>query len=154
MRREWSEKQTVIDIKQQLSGSAVDKTAQQVLQNEYNMPPAQISLLKKLLTWPKSDSLEDEWRRHNEAVEAVKLEEHPSISAWEAKCQAIKEHIWSAQKPEACFQCQKEYSKYRNVLRHFQSAHLSDHQCNFCLLPLHDEKDLRKHAARVYHLHT
>ncbi|TPX21021.1 hypothetical protein DIZ76_016921 [Coccidioides immitis] len=72
MRREWSEKQTVIDIKQQLSGSAVDKTAQQVLQNEYNMPPAQISLLKKLLTWPKSDSLEDEWRRHNEAVEAVR----------------------------------------------------------------------------------
>nr|KMM71108.1 hypothetical protein CPAG_07415 [Coccidioides posadasii RMSCC 3488] len=28
---EWSEKQTVIDIKQQLSGSAVDKTAWQIL---------------------------------------------------------------------------------------------------------------------------
>jgi hypothetical protein len=37
------------------------------------MPPEQIYLLEKLLTWPTSHSLEDEWRRRNAAAEAVTL---------------------------------------------------------------------------------
>ncbi|EEH19028.2 hypothetical protein PABG_01347 [Paracoccidioides brasiliensis Pb03] len=39
---------------------------------EFELPPAQIHLLVKLLIWPTSDALEDEWRRRNEGVEAVR----------------------------------------------------------------------------------
>lgn len=72
LRQDFSRKQAVIDIDRQLCGSAVNNEgARQVLQREFEMPPAQIHLLEGLLTWPVSDSLEDEWRRRNQGVEAV-----------------------------------------------------------------------------------
>lgn len=37
------------------------------------MLPQQIFLLERLMTWPTSLSLEVEWRRRNEAVEAVRM---------------------------------------------------------------------------------
>ncbi|EDN02645.1 predicted protein [Histoplasma mississippiense (nom. inval.)] len=75
VRREFSRKQAVIDIEHQLSGFGSvldDEGAREVLRTEFEMPLAQIHLLEKLLTWPTSDSLDDEWRRRNEAVEAVR----------------------------------------------------------------------------------
>lgn len=62
----------IIDIEQQLSGAAVnDKKAKEVLQSEDQMLPDQIHLLKKLLTWPTSHSLEVEWQYQNAAIRAV-----------------------------------------------------------------------------------
>ncbi|EDN03935.1 predicted protein [Histoplasma mississippiense (nom. inval.)] len=75
LRWEFSRNQAVVDIERQLSGSGSavdDEGAREVLRTEFEMPPAQIHLLEKLLTWLTSDSLEDEWRRRNEAVEAVR----------------------------------------------------------------------------------
>ncbi|EDN07394.1 predicted protein [Histoplasma mississippiense (nom. inval.)] len=72
LRQDFSRKQAVIDIERQLSGSAVnDEHSQQVPRREFEMPPAQIHLLENLLTWPTSDSLEDEWQRRNKGVGAV-----------------------------------------------------------------------------------
>jgi hypothetical protein len=37
------------------------------------MPSKHISLVEKLFTWPTLDSLEDEWKHYNKAIEAVRL---------------------------------------------------------------------------------
>jgi hypothetical protein len=71
MRQEFSRKQAVIDIERQLTGAAVnDELAREVLQKEFDMPPAHILLVETFFTWPTSDSLEDEWMRRNKAVMA------------------------------------------------------------------------------------
>jgi hypothetical protein len=73
-RQEFSRKQAVIDIERQLTGAAVnDGIAQEVLRREFDMPPEHINLVEKLFTWPISDSLENEWKRRNDGVEAVRL---------------------------------------------------------------------------------
>lgn len=55
----------------QLSGGAVDEDAKEMLATEEDMVPEQICLLDKLMTWPTSLSLEAEWRRRSEAINAV-----------------------------------------------------------------------------------
>jgi hypothetical protein len=70
--KEFNRKQAVIDIKRKLSGTAInDGEAKEVLQGEDQMLPEQIYLLKKLLTWPTSHSLEDKWQWQNTAAKAV-----------------------------------------------------------------------------------
>ena len=72
VRRTFSRKQAKIDIERQLSGSAIhDKETKQILREEAQMPSALIRLLEKLLTWPTSNSLEDEWARRNAGTKAV-----------------------------------------------------------------------------------
>lgn len=44
-----------------------------MLKNEDRKPPELVTLSEKLMTWPTSDSIEAEWRRRNEAVEAVRV---------------------------------------------------------------------------------
>lgn len=61
----------MIDIERQLSGGAVDEDAKETLATEEGMLPEQIYLLEKLMTWPTSLSLEAEWRRCSEAMNAV-----------------------------------------------------------------------------------
>ena len=68
---EFSQKQVVIDIERQLTGSTVsDKPAHEVLQKEFTMPPEQILLVETFFTWLTTDSLEDEWECCNKAVAA------------------------------------------------------------------------------------
>ncbi|KAH2102487.1 hypothetical protein KXV26_008824, partial [Aspergillus fumigatus] len=171
VRQEFSRKQAVIDIERQLSGSAVhDEDDREFSQAEYEMPPAQIRLVEKLLVVPTSWSLEAEraapgtaeaigaarWR-NNESIQPereIEQEEHPSISAWEAKFQETKEHIQTAQKPLACFQCYKTSSQHQGVQRHFRTAHLGDCKCNFCDMELLHQMHLQNHAAAVHHLRT
>jgi hypothetical protein len=72
MRRTFSRKQAKVDIERQLLGKAIhNEETKQVLRTEVQMPLSQIGLLEKLLTWPKSDSLEDEFARRNTGVQAV-----------------------------------------------------------------------------------
>uniref|UniRef100_A0A093UP37 Uncharacterized protein n=1 Tax=Talaromyces marneffei PM1 TaxID=1077442 RepID=A0A093UP37_TALMA len=74
IRREFDDEQAVIDIEQQLAGTAVaDDETKEMLQNKDRMPPELVTLNEKLMTWPTSDSIEAEWRRRNEAVEAVRI---------------------------------------------------------------------------------
>jgi Protein of unknown function (DUF3435) len=70
-RQAFDDEQAVIDIERQLSGAAVDDDAKEMLVTEEGMLPEQIQLLEKLMTWPSSLSLEDEWRRRSEAINAV-----------------------------------------------------------------------------------
>jgi hypothetical protein len=72
VRDNFDHDQAVIDIKRQLSGCAVDQVAKDALAAEDDMLPQQIHLLEKLMTWPMSQSLEDEARRRSEAVDAVR----------------------------------------------------------------------------------
>ena len=68
---EFSQKQAVIDIERQLTGSTVsDEPVCEVLQKEFMMPPEQILLVEMFFTWPTTDSLEDEWEHCNKAVAA------------------------------------------------------------------------------------
>lgn len=70
-RCEFSQKQAVIDIERQLTGSTIsDQPAREVLQKEFTMPPEQILLVETFFTWPTTDSLEDKWEQHNKAVAA------------------------------------------------------------------------------------
>ncbi|KAJ5098530.1 hypothetical protein N7532_005531 [Penicillium argentinense] len=75
VREEFDSSQAVKDIQRQLAaGTAVhdDETRERLVAEE-NMLPEQIFLLEKLMTWPTSLSLEREWKRRNEAVEAVRM---------------------------------------------------------------------------------
>ncbi|KAJ6070739.1 hypothetical protein N7467_012058 [Penicillium canescens] len=75
VREEFDSSQAVKDIQRQLAaGTAVhdDETKERLAARE-NMLPEQIFLLEKLMTWPTSLSLEREWKRRNEAVEAVRM---------------------------------------------------------------------------------
>jgi hypothetical protein len=72
VRRDFSRKQAVIDIQRQLTGRAVDnESAREVLRQEFTMPQQQILAVEAFLTWPVSDSLDDEWVRRNKAVAAA-----------------------------------------------------------------------------------
>jgi hypothetical protein len=75
VREEFDNSQAVKDIERQLAaGTAVhDDQTKKILAVRENMLPQQIFLLEKLMTWPTSRSLELEWRRRNEAVEAVRM---------------------------------------------------------------------------------
>ncbi|OJD22678.1 hypothetical protein ACJ73_05976, partial [Blastomyces percursus] len=72
VREEFDDEQAVIDIERQLSGMALDDEAKETLEEE-QMLPAQIHLLSKLLTWPTSRSVEEELRRRDAGVEAVRM---------------------------------------------------------------------------------
>ncbi|EEH20209.2 hypothetical protein PABG_02468 [Paracoccidioides brasiliensis Pb03] len=71
LRKDFSRKQAVIDIECQLSGSG-RPAVREVPRREFEMPPQMVHLLAMLHALPTSDSLEDEWRRRNKAVEAVR----------------------------------------------------------------------------------
>jgi hypothetical protein len=72
VRQNFSRRQAKIDIERQRSGSAIhNEETKRVLQTETQMSSEQIGLLEKLFTWPKSDSLEDEWARRNAGAKAV-----------------------------------------------------------------------------------
>ncbi|KAJ5950701.1 uncharacterized protein N7479_009114 [Penicillium vulpinum] len=74
VRDEFDSHQAVIDIERQLAGGALhDEETKEMLRSEEHMLPQQIFLLEKLTTWPTSESLEAEWRRRNEAVDAVRM---------------------------------------------------------------------------------
>jgi hypothetical protein len=69
IRQEFSQKQAVINIKRQLTGSAVNnKPTCKVLQQEFIMPPEHVLLVESFFMWPTSDLLEDEWARHNKTI--------------------------------------------------------------------------------------
>ncbi|PGH15999.1 hypothetical protein AJ80_05342 [Polytolypa hystricis UAMH7299] len=181
VRGDFSRNQAVLDIDRQLSGvTANDNGSQQQPRIEFEMPPAQIHLLDKLLALPKSDSLEDEWRRRNEAVEAVRQycgfleggplrgrpkrsrspdeafpdDASPEKIRQEEERQPIDERAQPKPKPLDCFQCGRLYSDHQGVRRHFRSAHLNDRRCGPCGLSLPSEMHLRSHAAKTHSLRT
>lgn len=71
VKQSFDNRQAVIDIERQLSGGAVDEAIEEKLVTEGTMLPQQIYLLEKLTTRPTTSSLEDEWRRRSEAINAV-----------------------------------------------------------------------------------
>jgi hypothetical protein len=74
VREEFDSQQAVIDIERQLAGSALyEQETKEILLTEEHMLPKQIFLLEKLTTWPTTLSVEAEWTRRNEAVEAVRM---------------------------------------------------------------------------------
>lgn len=69
VRREFSQKQAVIDIERQLSGSIVpDEDTSEASQMANDMPPEQIRLIEAI---PTAWTSEGEWQRRNTAVEAI-----------------------------------------------------------------------------------
>ncbi|EEH45265.2 uncharacterized protein PADG_01415 [Paracoccidioides brasiliensis Pb18] len=72
VREEFDDEQAVIDIERQLSGMALGNEAKETLVEE-QMLLAQIHLLSKLLTWPTSRSVEEELRRRDAGVEALRM---------------------------------------------------------------------------------
>lgn len=74
IQRDFDDEQAVMDIERQLAGTAVhDTETKERLRQEDQMPSELVILNEKLMTWPMSDSIEAEWRRRNEAVEAVRV---------------------------------------------------------------------------------
>jgi Protein of unknown function (DUF3435) len=131
-RHNFDDEQAVIDIEHQLSGGAVDKAVKETLATEEGMLPEQIHLLDKLMTWPTSLSLEAEWRRRSEAINAVtvychveeggsrrgrkskQLDQHVGRLASKHVNEEVRsttllkatlEHLRQATRPVACFLC-------------------------------------------------
>ncbi|KUL81310.1 hypothetical protein ZTR_09549 [Talaromyces verruculosus] len=72
VRAAFSRKQAKIDIERQRSGSAFhNEETKHNVQTVAQIPPELSRLLEKLLTWPTSHSLDDEWARRNAATKAV-----------------------------------------------------------------------------------
>jgi hypothetical protein len=72
IRRDFSRKQAVIDIKRQVSGSIVpDESTSEVSQADNDMPPEQVRLAEAPQAVPTMWILEGEWQRRNVTVEAI-----------------------------------------------------------------------------------
>jgi hypothetical protein len=74
VREDFDSQQAAIDIERQLAGAALHQEGtKEIPRTEEHMLPEQIFLLEKLTTWPTTLSLEAEWTRRNEAVEALRM---------------------------------------------------------------------------------
>lgn len=69
--RENFEEQALLDIEAQLSGEAVKEENEDKFSLEDNMHPLQLHLAQSLLSYPVSNSLEDEWHRRVTGTAAV-----------------------------------------------------------------------------------
>ncbi|KAL3259761.1 hypothetical protein ABHI18_005096 [Aspergillus niger] len=75
VREESDKEQAVLDIERELAGTSLpNEESKEQIQAIEHLLPQQTSLIGKLMTWPTSLSVEDEWRRRNEATEAVRLD--------------------------------------------------------------------------------
>lgn len=102
---------------------------------------------------PKRPASDDATQVADPLAKKQKMQERPTVSAWEKKLGSVKEKV-TADKLSACFQCLKEYSDVYGVKRHFKTLHLKDRKCNFCDLSLQHEMHLRSHAQEVHRLRT
>jgi Protein of unknown function (DUF3435) len=120
------------------------------------MLPEQIHLLDKLMTWPTSSSLEAEWRRRSEAINAVtaycRVEEggsrrgrkpkrldqntgRPASETVNEEAQSTLllnttvDHLRQAERPVACFLCygNSKLSIYRRTKRYNRPQDLTRH---------------------------
>jgi hypothetical protein len=73
IREEWDEEQAFLFIEAQLSGEVMVDESDDELSSDMYMPPPQLNPTQKLTACPTSGSLEVEWRRHDEATEAVTM---------------------------------------------------------------------------------
>ncbi len=69
IRENFDEEQAFLDIEAQLSGTAVKEEEDEPFKDA--MPPPQLHLLHCLMSYPISNSLEDEWNRRDAAADAV-----------------------------------------------------------------------------------
>ncbi|KAE8311026.1 hypothetical protein BDV41DRAFT_566150 [Aspergillus transmontanensis] len=162
IRRDFSRKQAVIDIKRQLTGGAVnDEPAWEVLRKDFAMPPEQIFLVEMFFTWPTSDSLEDEWMRRNKAMAAAilycALREGGPLRG-RPKRLASDDETQVADPPAKKQKTQERSTvsawEKKLTARHFKTLHLKDRKCNFCNLSLQHEMHLQRHAQEVHRLRT
>ncbi|KAJ1704834.1 hypothetical protein NYO67_13011 [Aspergillus flavus] len=72
VRENFDEEQAFLDIEAQLSGTAVKEESEDEESSlQDDMHPLQLLLLQRLLSYPTSNSVEDEWKRRDDAVDAV-----------------------------------------------------------------------------------
>ena len=71
IRENFDEEQAFLDIEAQLSGTVVEEESEDESFLEDTMHPLQLHLLQSLLSYPVSNSLEDEWNRRDMAAAAV-----------------------------------------------------------------------------------
>ncbi|OQD86856.1 hypothetical protein PENSOL_c084G09410 [Penicillium solitum] len=71
IREKFDEEQAFLDIEAQLSGAAVKEENEHNPSLEDTMHPLQLYLVQSLLSYPVSNSLEDEWHRRDTGAAAV-----------------------------------------------------------------------------------
>ncbi|KAK6810763.1 hypothetical protein RU639_013526 [Aspergillus parasiticus] len=72
VREKFDEEQAFLDIEAQLSGIAVKEESEDEESSlQDDMHPLPLLLLQRLLSYPTSNSVEDEWKRRDDAVDAV-----------------------------------------------------------------------------------
>ncbi|OGM39396.1 hypothetical protein ABOM_012132 [Aspergillus bombycis] len=71
VRENFDEEQAFLDIEAQLSGTAVEEEDEDRSPLEDNMHPLQLYLVQCLVSYPISNSLEDEWNRRDTGADAV-----------------------------------------------------------------------------------
>ncbi|ODM16317.1 hypothetical protein SI65_08317 [Aspergillus cristatus] len=71
IREKFDEEQAFLDIKAQLLGTAVKEVSDDKSALDDTMHPLQLHLVQSLLSYPVSNSLEDEWHRRDTGTAAV-----------------------------------------------------------------------------------
>jgi len=71
IREKFDEEQAFLDIEAQLSGTAVKEVSDDKSTLDDTMHPLQLHLVQSLLSYPVSNSLEDEWHRRDTGAAAV-----------------------------------------------------------------------------------
>lgn len=71
IRENFDEEQAFLDIEAQLSGTVVKEESEDESSLEDRMHPLQLHLVQSLLSYPISNSLEDEWNRRDTGAAAV-----------------------------------------------------------------------------------
>ena len=72
IRENFDEEQAFLDIEAQLSGVVVkDESKEEDSSLQEDMHPLQLVLLQRLLSYPASNSVEDEWKQNDDAVDVV-----------------------------------------------------------------------------------
>ncbi|KAL4935325.1 hypothetical protein BDV06DRAFT_228932 [Aspergillus oleicola] len=84
-----------------------------------------------------------------------KSKEQPTALVQEEQSATLKGQPKKRTKPMVCFQCNKSYSDYNGIKRHFKILHLQDRKCNSCdNVEFHHQMHLQTHVEGVHHLST
>lgn len=116
IREKFDEEQAFLDIEAQLSGTAAKEESDDSSALEDTMHPLQLHLVQSLLSYPISNSLEDEWHRRDTGTASVVqycdvLEGGPLRGRPRKKFPELAPQVESIARPQAVHQPQSNQNK-------------------------------------------
>ncbi|KAJ5775856.1 uncharacterized protein N7511_000867 [Penicillium nucicola] len=166
IREKFDEEQAFLDIEAQLSGTAVKEESEDS-PLEDTMHPLQLHLVQSLLSYPVSNSLEDEWHRRDTGAAAVVqyydvLEGGPLRGRPKQKAPEIASPTGPIAQPKVTCPWLPDKVRFQMfhdpgcVTRHFDAIHLKEEplKCNWCEVGLLHRMAFQRHASDVHRVRS